>query len=594
MRFVIAIVAFVLSAILIGTGIAQRTIFAPPSQNTSSVHVTGEPKYVVVTSSAMNAYQGRQKLTIGGYATSRSVVVAYGRTADVMAWIGNNTYARVNYNQGSGGLTSTIVSPHNALYNSYYAKGTNVSSNPAGSDLWLNQFTGSDAREVDLSIPAGMSVIVSGNGKEHAPNQLTLAWPVDRDTFVSNFLLATGAIILLIGLVLYFWGVYRHRRPGGPRRKTETKMPKLPKSPVYKPIGSPKKLSSGRRVFVPVACAFLISFGVVGSSAAYADNQSTPNPTPTASGVVTISPVVSVAQLKLIVKRIATVSAEADASGNANLAQTRFSGPALKLRVANYTIRAKDINQPKPLAIPAGPIDLALPQATSSWPRTVFTVVTSPVGTDGKPQAPIGLALVQENPRSNYMVNYAVALQPDAQVPNLAAATVGTSVVPPDSKLLAIQPDQLGSAYGDILLNGNSSTWISKFDLTHDKLVPQVGTTYKQKVLTELQANSGNKTSLTWTSQQGNGPVISMATNDSGAIVWVDPEEVQVQKVVQAGSEIVNGPSTAALSGVANSTTGMQSTFGYQLVFYVPPAGSSAKIRLLGFAQGLIAASQIN
>lgn len=593
MRFVIAIVAFVLSAILIGTGIAQHTIFAPPRALSSTVHVPGKTHYVVVTSSAMNAYEGNQKLSVSGYGDSKSLMVAYGRTADVMAWIGNDKYARVDYSKGSSTLTASVESPHNEIYDSYYPQGANISANPAGSDLWLGEFNGSAARDVDLSIPAGMSVIISGNGKEVAPSSLTVSWPIDHDMFVPNFLLATGAILLLIGLLLYLWGVYRHRSPGGPRRRSGKKMPRLPKSPVYKPVGAPKKIASGTRLFVPIVCSVAL-VGIFGSSAAYADSSTTSTATPTATGSATMPPAVTVAQLKAIVKRISAVAAQADASGNATLAQTRFSGPALQLRTADYAIRAKASTQATPLTIPAGPIELALPQATNSWPRTVVAVVSSPAGSDGKPQAPIGLALEQENPRANYLVNYAVALQPDAKVPNLAAATVGTSVVPPDSKLLAIQPNKLGSAYGDVLLNGTSSTWISKFDLSSDKLVPQVGTAYKQKVLAELQANSGNKTSLSWTSQQGAGPIISMATNDSGAIVWVNPEEVQLQKVVQAGAEIVNGPSVAALTGLSNSTTGIQSTFGYQLVFYVPPAGSTQKIQLLGFSQGLIAASQIN
>jgi len=66
-----------------------------------------------------------------------------------------------------------------------------------------------------------------------------------------------------------------------------------------------------------------------------------------------------------------------------------------------------------------------------------------------------------------------------------------------------------------------------------------------------------------------------------------------VLKVVEAGAEVSAGATAAALSGVQSSKTGIQSDFGYQLAFYVPPAGSDAKITLLGFAQGMTSAEQI-
>jgi hypothetical protein len=84
-----------------------------------------------------------------------------------------------------------------------------------------------------------------------------------------------------------------------------------------------------------------------------------------------------------------------------------------------------------------------------------------------------------------------------------------------------------------------------------------------------------------------------MATNDSGAIVWTNLDETQTLKVVEAGAQVDAGPTSAALSGVASSKTGIASTYGYQLAFYVPPAGSSSKISLLGFAQGLVAAKEV-
>ncbi|WP_431277005.1 hypothetical protein [Leifsonia poae] len=87
MRFVLAIVAFVVAAVMIAVGIAQRTVFAPLSQVAMSATVKGDPRYIVIDGAVLNAHPGQQTLAVSG-STSKTQVVAYGRTADVKAWLG--------------------------------------------------------------------------------------------------------------------------------------------------------------------------------------------------------------------------------------------------------------------------------------------------------------------------------------------------------------------------------------------------------------------------------------------------------------------------------------------------------------------------
>jgi hypothetical protein len=201
--------------------------------------------------------------------------------------------------------------------------------------------------------------------------------------------------------------------------------------------------------------------------------------------------------------------------------------------------------------------------------------------------------MVQEKPRDNYLVTYAVSLEPKAKVPDLAPASIGSAVVPPDSKLLKLPPKDLAAAYADVLMNGDASKSAALFDANGDTLRTQVGAEWKAKQKADLQQKFGATSSLTFTNAVGSGPTIAMATNDSGAIVWTNLDETQTLKVVEAGAQVDAGPTSAALSGVASSKTGIASTYGYQLAFYVPPAGSSSKISLLGFAQGLVAAKEV-
>jgi hypothetical protein len=201
--------------------------------------------------------------------------------------------------------------------------------------------------------------------------------------------------------------------------------------------------------------------------------------------------------------------------------------------------------------------------------------------------------MVQQTPRDNYQVEYAISLEPKVKVPNIAPASIGSAVVPPDSKLLALPPAKVASAYGDILMNGDKSQYAKLFDSTGDTLQPQVGAAWKQKQQEQLAQQFGSTSSLSWTPSVGPGETIAMATNDSGAIVWANPRETQLHKVTEAGAQVIAGATTAALSGVASSNTGIESVFDYQLAFYVPPAGSNEKIRLLGYAQGLVSAQQV-
>ncbi|WP_426623787.1 hypothetical protein ACPPVW_14420 [Leifsonia sp. McL0607] len=621
MRFVLAIVAFVVAAVMIVAGIAQRTIFAPPSQLAVSATVGGDARYIVIDSVVLNAHPGQQTLSIAGATDATTQMVAYGRTADVKAWLGDQKYAAVSYRAGTGELAVKTVTPKAADTGSSDGStpaptaeptaappagsgsaATAPGPDPAGSDLWLAEYDGQDAQTIKMNVPTGVSVIIASDGTKPAPNKILLTWPVDTSTPWAFPLIIGGLVLLVIGIALYLWGLYTHRKSRGPRRTSGPKMPQLPKAPKYKPTTSIEATPRGRRasrrtrVMVPAVLAGVLALTGVGAGAALADGPTgTPTPTTTTApkGDNQPPPAVTVAQLARIVKRISVAAADADSKGDPALAKLRFTGPALQLRDANYAIRAKKADQPALPAIPADPPELSLPQATDSWPRTVTAVLKMPNDAAGKAQAPLALALVQQTPRDNYMVEYAIALEPNVKVPNLAPASIGAAVVPPDSKLLKIQPNEIAAAYGDILLNGDQSKWLSSFDLTDDKLVAQVGASWKQQEQARLAQQFGNTSSLTFTSRPGTGPVISMATNDSGAIVWVNPEEVQLHKVQEAGAQVIAGATTAALSGIAQSNTGIESVYGYQLAFYVPPAGSSEKVRLLGFSQGLVSAREV-
>jgi hypothetical protein len=596
-RFVLAIVAFVVAAAMIGVGIAQRTVLAPPTQVSATATVTGGEPYTVIDGKVLNAHPGQQTLYVNG-ASKR--FVAYGRTADVIAWLGSSRYASIRYNATTNALTSTIVTPKSTTDSATPADGATETTNPAGSDLWLEEFSGANAGTIRMSVPSNISVIIASDGTHAAPNSVRLVWPLNGSTPWSGPLIVGGGILLLIGLGLYLWGLYNLRKSRGPRR-SGPKMPRLPKSPRYKPVRALESTSKGRRsirrsavaavptviisALVLSGCSadYWPSFSSSSSPAATQTPGATASPNPQA-GV--IPPDVTVPQLQKIVAKISAVTTDADTTLNAGALAARFTGPALALRTANYAIRAKTPSEPALPPIPAATLLATLPQATNVWPRIVETVIQNK--SDPK-QAPVALVLVQQTPRDNYMVNYAVSLEPDAKVPDLAPASIGSTLVPPDSKLLLLPPEDIAAAYGDILLNGAKSKDFSLFEAKGDTLRTAVGADYKASKIASVPATA----SLTFSSAVGKQQPIAMATNDSGAIVSVELDETETLKVAQAGAEVGAGAAAAALSGLTTSKKGIVSTYGYQLLFYVPPAQSTAKITLLGFSQGLVSATEV-
>jgi hypothetical protein len=577
-------VSFIVAFVMISYGIAQRTVLATPDHVAATTELSTSAPVTVLDGKVLNANQGRQKVLISG---SSTVFAAYGRTSDVLAWIGDATYNRVRLDKKTSTLTNEVV------------EGTEASvPDPHGSDLWLAEFTREKELTFVVNVPADVSVIILSDGTRPAPGQVSITWPVDNRTPWSGPLIVGGVLLLLAGLGLYLWALSHLRKARGPRRRPP-KMPKPPKRITYKPqkqktLPPQRGRRAAGRVGSVVAVLLAGSLVLSGCTAeswpeflgGSPDTEPSASPSPTEPPVATDKPpVVSVSQLESIVSKVALVAQQADADRDADLIKERFDGPALELREANYAIRKVDKNYAALPAIPSGPVKVTLPQQNDKWPRTVFTVVHDPADTA---VAPTALMLVQQSPRENYKVVYAVQLEADAVLPEMAAAEVGTLRLQPDVKIFALQPDELALAYGDVLLNGESSPYFKSFDTSGDSLVASIG--YDAKV--KRKKSIPKIASMKFGNLVGVGDVIPMVTNDSGAIVAVYLNETEEVRPVEPGAIINAEGAVKSLSRVSSTTKGTIATYGDQLLFYVPPATSGQKIVLLGWASALIAAKE--
>lgn len=629
MRFLIAILAFIAAAAMIALGFAQRTIWIPPANIVTGTIVKGGEPFTVIDGSVLRARPGQQTLTVSG---GSKPFVAYGRTADVLAWLGTEKYAKVSYNAATNTLSSHVVTPKpsktsapepsdtatptpaptpsaTAGSDSSSTDSTKSSAHrgpdPAGSDLWLEEFSGDAASITKMNVPDTVSVIVASDGTKPAPDRITINWPLDSRTPFAGPLIVGGIVVAAFGVLMYVLAIRHLRRSRGPRRGGG-KPPKLPRGPKppkpssYEPTQEVEPPAKGRRSIgrasVAVPVVLVGTLVLAGCSSDYwpqfGGSTATPTSTPIATdlpgqGKDTPPPAVTGPQLDNIVNSIAKTASKADGTLDATLAATRFSGPALDARTGDYALRTRKSDAPAEQAIPSNSVSLALPEATNDWPRVVSAVVHDPK--DSK-AAPLDLVMIQKTPRDNYTVEYAIALEADANVPDLPPANIGTSIVPPDSKLLSVAPNKLADYYGDVLQNGDKSKYYNLFDSKTDKLAPQVGAAYKAS----QTANLPKTASLTFAHQAGSDGPIAMATNDSGAIVATSLNEVSTLKPVEAGATVsTSNPNVQALTGVTDSTKGLETTYGYQLLFYVPPAESKSKIVMLGFTQALLGAKEL-
>jgi len=578
-RFVWAVTAFVLAALMIGAGIAQRTVLQGPRTESETIAVTGSAPYILIDGDVLNSHPGAQTLRVQEPGT---IFASYGRTSDVEAWLTPSAYTHVSMNGDATQTTS--VAATTAL------PAGSASISPVGSDLWLDEFQQDGVLVTPLQLPADMSLLIATDGTAPAPSSVTLTWPSGATTPWAGPLIVMGSILLLIGLVLYVLGVRHARRSRGPRRKG------LP-MPVTEPIGvavddaekgvisatpTRRRLTRGTRPLIAIPAVGLAALLFTGCTAdAWPQFAGTPTPTTSESVVVPADqgrPAVTQAQAERILTRVSEDVAAADAAKDPAAAALRLTGSALAARETDYRLR--DVANHTALGpIPDKPVKIILPEAYDGWPRTFFAVIET---------GDVILTVTQEDPWSPYKVSNQAELVSQASL-NLAPAYVGAIAIDPDSPFLALPPNEVAAAYADILTNGDDSTFASSFDSTNDPFRKLVSDNRASRLQTFNQTGAETGT-LTYAATAGPQEPIALATLDSGALVAVTVHESDTVKPTNTDAVIKldNNAIVQTLTGVNQSATGFTTTFVDQLFFFVPAQSSNKRIQLLGYSTSIL------
>ena len=565
MRFLLAALLFILAISLLLLGLAQRTIWAPPDNFSVNLSVSGNKPYLVIPAQELALMPGDPVIGVSG---EGDVFVAFGQEADVLAWVGQASHSEA------------VTSDDGTAIGVRDVAGTGDLANPSGSDLWVNQAKGESFAEIVVPAGGKNAAIIASDGFEPAPTKVRVAWPIESSTVVSDVFLMTGFGFLVVAIFLNLLALRKMLINRGPRRK----LPKAPQGPKYRPkkvnLEVPKR---GRRAarskiaIVPVGIA--LTFALSGCSLAPAPVVS-PSPTesPTESAVEVIPPVVNITQVRKILRELQEVVSAADQSGDSSVLEERVAGPALLFRQAHYLLMTKSPEiQPLP-PISGSAISITLPASTNIWPRS-FMIVTEG---DGSGELPQMLVMQQSSPRESYKLWYNIPLLPGSEVPEVAAPEVGAIPVATDSLFLRISPNQLPTAFGDVIDNGEASQFHNLFDLTEDEYYKQISTSQKE------QMEKLRRAEITFRHALGNENVISLSTADSGALVAVMMTDTYVIRPTRANAAVTVSGNEQLLLGAEGSAQGVRTQYGGMLLFYVPAATAKGKITLLGATQSLL------
>lgn len=618
MRFVWAVVAFVLATVLIGAGIAQRTVFMGPTEQRMELTVDEPEPFALVDAEVLRAHPGLQTLLVRG---EGEIFVAYGRTSDLTAWLSDTAYNSITLN-GEGDPRSTHVEAETSAGEGEEKPGRD----PRGSDLWLDSFSEEDSLVAPLQLTEGNSVLIARDGVEPAPADILVSWRIDNRTPLAGPLITAGAVVLAAGLVLYVLAIRHQRRGRGPRRKGPGPLPptepiKLPAAPERDAIeaGPAKDLEDApqssepgaerantrrtertalvRRLGLAIPALALTAVLATGCSAEswpeFGTETATPTPTPSVVAPENQKPpAVGEKQADRVVADIVATIAKADADRDIELAETRLTGPALEARRTDYALRGKLADREPQVASPRDEVSILLPEATDSWPRTVLVLT---VAEDDETVAPVMLSMTQADPWSNYRVTDIAEMPASGQFPDVAPAWLGTTRVPAESPFLSLAPKDLAAAFADFVDAGDKSEFAGSFDEVAQKLAADVRASRDTVVKGLAEKNASKTSKASFDMKPASAEPMSMATLDSGAIVAVSVVDTETVTPTTGDAVIRFGDNAEAkaLTGATEAAKGVVTTYGMQLFFSVPAQGSNEQIRLLAYKQNLLSVKVI-
>ena len=572
MRFVIATLLLILSAISVLTGILIKGPFDAANYHRVDFKDSSAYSYLIIPHDTLTAYPGEVKIQASG---TNQVFYADAREQDIQDWVGSSNFVRLNLNPSTKKPDVTVIN------------GFGENANPEGSDMWRTSFKVKSKLEAPVAMYDDTAVLLASNGFGRAPSNVKITWQVANLIDWPSILIYGGLVLLGLAVIMNILAFRHIRKLRGPRRR----IPKAPKAPQYrKRIRSELPKRGRRRATKKLAVipAGLITISLLtGCAPADKSAQST--------SLEKVNVVVTDAQLQRIIRDVAGTVNDADKTKDEQELLTRASGSVYETRKVQYFLQHKSRKIPALPEISSNPITIALPMsipdASLGWqPRTLMVTTKS----DDPKRAPQMLILQQATPRDNYKLWYLIDLIDD--VPPVAGQDVGAISFGASDTYLATKLPSIPFKYGDILNKGDTSRFFPEFDLTADPFYAEISQTQTDQTETLKKA----KVTIRFVHSLGNQNIIGMLTKPSdtgeaGGLVALSILDTSIIKPQVRGSAVsVTKLEHKLLLDAPGSSTGLSIVYENQMLFFVPTSGSKEKIRLVGASQGLLSVKRLN
>ena len=624
MRYILAAVSLAISLVLLGLGIGQRTIWAPPDTIVAELQQPTDAQVVLIPGSAMNAHDGVQTVSIQGEGPLTAVV---GRDHDVRGWVGDSAHAVAGVDERDALLLEEQEGDEAAL------------PPLAGSDMWIEEHQGDGSLRLTIDLPVGYTMAIAGETSAPAPASIRIAWPFDAKTPLFGPLITAGLFFLALALLFFLLALRRHRRRRGPQRRSHRDLTRaerrqlrreaqeglpLPITPVGRapergaieadasaPVDADARAAEtpdapgaagaetrertahprrrGGLLALPiVAVVALTGCGPQYWPSAEPSALETDVPAPTSLEEALPPVALTESQFDRVLEGTRTAVAEADTALNADVAATRLGGPVLRARATSYQVRTQDPSLAPAPPLPDGDVQLLLPQQTEIWPRSVMAVI----GWQDGAQAQSALMFQQADARSDYRLVYMTTLASGVQLPAVASPTIGAASLPGGTPLLLRPPKEITAAYADVLLNGAESQYNDWFREEGDALRAEIGRPAKDQMRALPEFELSN---IEWTAAEDEQAPLLLVSNEGGALLSTSFTETQRTTPKEPGVEIEAQAGAGILAGVQKSGAGIETTYQIQVLFAVPPADApdGTQIEVVGYSQSLVSAKEV-
>ncbi|MBP2216160.1 hypothetical protein [Arthrobacter sp. CAN_C5] len=580
MRFKIAVPALVIGVLLMLVGIAQLTFLSPSETVTASVPAGTESGPVtVIDAGAKEPGADDVDITVRSEGT---FTLAVGRASDVDAWVGDAAHLRVTGIEEDGLQTT-------------FTDGEQTVPDPSGSDLWTSEETAEGSVTHRWLDPADgdWSILLASDGENPAPTNVSITWPNDETTVWAVPLIVIGALIVLIGIALFFRKPKRERPPTVEGSRAHQRALEARNKQGRK---------GGAQFSVAVVVMGLTASGLSAAHATTSEPSpspatsepspspatsepspspatSEPSPSPAAEETGDQPPVVLESQLERILASVATVVAEGDAAADADLLAPRTAEAALALRTANYAVRADASEIPEPTPVAAEPILTTMISSDPSWPRTVVALTQS----EDNP-VPQALVLVQADPRSNYQLSAAIQMLPGTTFPS-SEGSAGVAQVPLDNAPgLAYAPQTAMNAIADFLSEPDGDN----ADTFEENSFAEAITSFQSDVVADPDNDSAD---ITFVHASEPDYTHALATSDGGAMVfgYLNHTYSSVPRGSRDSIDL-DGTVYESLTGETSTDEGIDVRYGEAVMMYIPTEESGERVRVVGAAQQFLSA----